>query len=229
MKTLIIIPARGGSKGIPGKNIKNLNGKPLIYYSIEIARSLVDDIDICVSTDDLKIKNVVEETGLNVPFLRPLELANDNSSTNDVILHALEFYKTKGVKYECVILLQPTSPLRQKWHVEGAIDLFSLDLDMVVSVKETSANPYYVLFEEDKNGYLYKSKDGNFVSRQECPKVYEYNGAVYIINVKSLYEKPIVKFNKIKKYLMRDEYSIDIDNQLDWMFTDFLINKNATN
>lgn len=227
MKLLFIIPARGGSKGLPGKNIKLLNGKPLIHYSIEIARKFVEDKDICVSTDDIQIVKCVNEIGLEIPFLRPSELAKDNSSTNDVIIHALNFYAQEGIEYDSVVVLQPTSPLRQVFHVTEAISKFDLiNDDMVVSVVETKSNPYYVLFEETDSGYLKKSKEGDYVSRQECPKVYEYNGAVYVISVNSLKKMKIVKFSKIKKYLMEEKYSIDIDTGLDWMICEELLKSN---
>ena len=96
---LVVIPARGGSKGLPGKNIKNLCGKPLIAYSIDVARAITIDDNICVSTDDQKIIDVVEKYGLHVPFVRPAELASDTASTNDVLLHAVKFYEDKGKKF----------------------------------------------------------------------------------------------------------------------------------
>src|SRR5690554_4054145 len=120
MKVLYIIPARGGSKGVPGKNIKLLGGKPLIYYSIEVARALAKDEDICVSTDDERIKEVVEKTGLKIPFIRPAELGTDSASTYDVLLHAINFYSAQGKEYDLIILLQPTSPLRKVEHVQKA-------------------------------------------------------------------------------------------------------------
>lgn len=102
MKTLVIIPARGGSKGIPKKNIKNFCGKPLIYYSIDIARQLVEDDDICISTDDSEIIDCVKNYGLNVPFIRPSELSNDTATTNDVLLHALDYY-SRGLSKNMIL------------------------------------------------------------------------------------------------------------------------------
>ena len=113
-KILYVIPARGGSKGVPGKNIKLLGGKPLIYYSIEVARALANDEDICVSTDNIEIKELVEQTGLQVPFLRPPELALDDSGTYEVLLHAVNYYATQGKQYNLLVLLQPTSPFRKE-------------------------------------------------------------------------------------------------------------------
>lgn len=225
-KYLIIIPARGGSKGIPGKNIKPLNGKPLIYYTIDAARSVVDDSHICVSTDDDHIISVVEQYGLKVPFKRPLNLATDKANTYDVLLHALHFYEEKGEHFDAIILLQPTSPFRTGKHVNEALTLYSKEIDMVVSVKETDANPYYVCFEEDPNGMLQISKgDGHYTRRQDCPPVYEYNGAIYIINPDSLKEKPLNKFAKRKKYIMDREHSLDLDTMLDWKVAELVINE----
>ena len=140
---LYIIPARGGSKGIPGKNIKPLAGKPLIQYTIEVARQLADDANICVSTDSPDIKSVAESTGLPLPFLRPVELATDDTGTYEVLIHALKFYQSIGSDYEKLVLLQPTSPFRTAGHVKEALAKWEDGIEMVVSVKETKSNPYY--------------------------------------------------------------------------------------
>ena len=168
--TLFIIPARGGSKGLPRKNILPLGGKPLICHSIDAARGLSDDRHICVSTDDAEIKKVVEDYGLPLPFVRPAELATDTAGSREVLLHALDFYQhTLGRSYTRICLLQPTSPLRKARHIEEAMQLWQDDLDMVVSVRESKANPYFNLFEEEE-GYLKKSKPGNYIRRQEAPR-----------------------------------------------------------
>lgn len=197
MNILVIIPARGGSKGIPGKNIKLLGGKPLIYYAIDVARAIVDDTHICVSTDDDQIIRVVEQYGLSVPFIRPTELATDTAGSYGVLLHALSFYESKGEHFDAVVLLQVTSPFRTVNHVREALNLYNKDLDMVVSVKETDSNPYYLCFEEDTEGMLHISKgDGHYTRRQDCPPVYEYNGAIYIINPERMKAMPLNKFKK---------------------------------
>lgn len=216
MKYLVVIPARGGSKGVPGKNIKSLGGKPLIEYTIDAARAVFSDDQICVSTDSLLIKEVVENIGLKVPFIRPDQLATDTSSTYDVLLHALSFYKSLGFFPEVIVLLQVTSPFRTGKHIKQALKLYKDSLDMVVSVKETQSNPYYVLFEETPEGWLRKSKEGSFTRRQDCPKVWEYNGALYLINVRSLEKQPMHQFKKVRKFEMSQESSLDIDSPLDW-------------
>lgn len=229
MKALYLIPARGGSKGIPHKNRKLLGGKPLIGYAIDAARAVASsEVDICVSTDDEEIIRVVEEYGLKVPFRRPDELAQDGSGTYEVILHALDFYAKQGVQYDVVVLLQPTSPFRTGVHIAEAMKLYSPECDMVVSVVEAKSNPYYVMFEEDREGFLQHLLKGTFVCRQDCPTVYEYNGAVYVMNVATLREKPLSAFTRNRKYVMPQSVSIDLDTLNDWRYAEFLISSGAT-
>lgn len=227
MKVLVVIPARGGSKGIPRKNIKLLGNRPLIYYAIDGARAIANDADICVTTDDSEIISVVEEYGLKVPFVRPESLAGDNTGTYEVLLHALDYYKEKGKNYDCIVLLQPTSPFRRVEDIRGALNCFSSDLDMVVSVREASSNPYYNIFEEDPNGFLRISKgNGKYTRRQDAPKVWEYNGAVYVINVESLSRLPMSDFSHIRKYEMDPIHSLDLDTLFDWKIAELLIAEN---
>lgn len=217
MKILVIIPARGGSKGIPHKNIKPLNGKPLIHYTIDEAREIVVDEDICVSTDDPEIIKCVENYGLVVPFVRPAELATDTAGTYEVLLHALNFYEKQGHHYDVVLLLQNTSPFRKAEQIKDALKLYTPDIDMVVSVKECPANPYYCVFEEDNKGFLHVCKgDGNIYRRQDAPKVYEYNGAIYIMNAEKLKTTHMHKMQKRVKYVMDDMSSFDLDTMTDW-------------
>lgn len=226
-KTLFLIPARGGSKGIPRKNIKILDKKPLICHSIDIAKSFVEDAFICVSTDDLEIKNVCENYGLNVPFLRPDYLATDTAGSDEMIMHALEFYQKQNINLEKIVLLQPTSPFRKVKDIENAMDLYNNQIDMVISVKETEVNPYYLLCNENKEGFLEKFvKDIDIIRRQDAPKVYQYNGVVYIINIKSfLKHKKLSAFQQVIKYEMDNLSSVDLDTLLDWAYAEFLIEK----
>lgn len=223
MRYLVVIPARGGSKGIPRKNIKPFDGKPLIYYTIDTARAVCDDEDICVSTDDAEIISVVEEYGLKVPFVRPAELATDTAGTYEVLLHALDFYEKKGNHYDALVLLQNTSPFRTAEHLKEALKLYTPDVDMVVSVKECAANPYYCVFEENSKGFLHVSKgDGTIYRRQDAPKVYEYNGAIYIINPESLKKQHMHQFKKRVKYVMDEMSSFDLDTMTDWKIAEMI-------
>lgn len=224
MKILVIIPARGGSKGIPHKNIKPLAGKPLIHYTIDVARQIVANEDICVSTDDPEIIQCVEDYGLKVPFVRPSELATDTAGTYEVLLHALNYYEQQGKSYDVVVLLQNTSPFRNAEHVKEALKLYRCDIDMVVSVNETKSNPYYNCFEEDAEGFLKKTlESSSFIRRQDAPKTYEYNGGIYVINAEQLKKMPLGRFTRKIKYVMDNLHSVDLDNMIDWQFAEFLI------
>lgn len=225
MKILYVIPARGGSKGIPHKNIKLLSGKPLICYSIDVARELTTDDNICVSTDDDKIIEVVESYGLKVPFKRPAYLATDEATTNDVLLHAIDFYEKKGIIYDVIILLQPTSPLRKSFHVKEALQLYTANIDMVVSVKKSHTAS--VLCNENKEGYLEFCFNKSGLQRQKMTEFYEYNGAIYIVNTKNLKQKGLSGLIKKRKYIMDELSSIDIDTIDDFNYTEYIIKNNS--
>lgn len=229
MNILTVIPARSGSKGLKDKNIKLLNGKPLVFYSVESALEIFDKEDVFLSTDSKKYKELVSEHfDIQIPFLRPEHLSSDTSSTQEVLLHVIEYFETIGKRYDAILLLQPTSPFREKKHIIEAIELFKKNsvCEMLVSVCQTKSNPYYVLYEENEYGYLKKVKESRFTRRQDIPKVYEINGSIYVFNVKSLIEKKVSKFENIMKYEMNHLYSVDIDDQLDFDFASFLIKQN---
>lgn len=224
MKVLVIIPARGGSKGVPKKNIKILGGKPLIRYSIDIAKQVAESLeDICVSTDSTEIKEVAEAAGIKLPFLRPDNLSTDQASSREVILHALDYYTRQNCRYDAILLLQPTSPFRRVQDVREMLALYCSDLDMVVSVSESHHTPYFSLFEENDDQYLELSKKGDFTRRQDAPKVYAYNGSVYVINPESIKSVGFSQFKKVKKYVMDDVHSVDIDTPLDWQVAEVLL------
>lgn len=224
MNVLVVIPARGGSKEIPYKNIKELNGKPLICYSIDVARQFTTDENICVTTDDNKIIKVVEDYGLKVPFKRPNYLATDACGSNEVIQHAYKFFADKGKKYDAVLLLQPTSPFRKGEFLKEAVALYDNSVDMVTSVKPAACNPYYDGFEDDEDGFLTPSKgDGTIQRRQDAPQVWQQNGSIYVINPKSLIEKGLTCFTKVRKYPMSEVYSVDIDNTFDWKIAELIL------
>lgn len=231
MKTLYLIPARGGSKGIPGKNIKHFLGKPLICHTIDQARSAgAVDEDICVSTDSGEIRKIVEEYGLKVPFLRPEELATDTAGTYGVILHALDWYAANGIDYDRVVLLQTTSPLRRPEDILGAVGMWKPGIDMVVSVCEAATNPYYNAFEADADGNLHISKgDGHYTRRQDAPKVWEYNGAVYVMDSGSLRRMPMSEFPVRRPFVMPADRSVDLDTPSDWIRAEQLALRDISN
>jgi CMP-N,N'-diacetyllegionaminic acid synthase len=218
---LVVIPARGGSKGLPEKNIRDLCGKPLIVYSIEVARAITSDDNICVSTDDKKIIDTVEKYGLHVPFVRPAELATDTATTNDVLLHAINFYEKKGKIYDKLLLLQPTSPLRKAEDVNGAMELYRDDIDMVVSVTKSHAPA--VLCNDNLEGFVESVYNKKACGRQALPTYYEFNGAIYVINIKALKDKGLGGFDKRVKYVMPRESSVDIDDIYDFMLIESII------
>lgn len=230
MRYLYIIPARGGSKGIPGKNIKPLGGKPLLLHSVDHAlQASAPKEDICVSTDSPEIRAIVEAYGLPVHFLRPAQLATDTAGSREVMLHALDFYeKMNGCQYDGIILLQPTSPLRMPEDIEAARALFTPPADMVVSVCQASVNPYYNAFEQDASGFLHISKgEGQYTRRQDAPPVWEYNGAVYVISPASLRAMPMGSFPRRIPYEMPRSRSLDLDTPLDWIMMEQLISGKA--
>ena len=223
MKYLAVITARGGSKGIPGKNTKPLNGKPLILYTVEAARMVFQDQYIYVSTESQEIKNTVESSGLEVPFLRPTELATDTSSSEDVLKHALKEAVKKGLLFDAVVLLQPTSPFRNEEHIQSAIIEFEKDPEsLLLSVTEARENPYYTLMEEDKDGFLQKSKQSNFTRRQDCPSVWNINGAIYIFPKNEFMKGGFDTLSK-RKFVMNALASIDIDSSSDWTIAESLL------
>lgn len=219
--TLFVITARGGSKGLPGKNIKDLCGKPLIAYSIDVARAFTDDENICVSTDSEEIKQVVEEYGLKVPFLRPDYLATDTATSNDVLVHAVNFFQDQGRHYTRLCLLQPTSPLRTETDVQGAFSLYREDIDMVVSVTKSHAPA--VLCQENHEGFVELAFNKKGIGRQQLADMYEYNGAIYVMNIQSLLEKGMGGFTRRVKYLMSKEHSVDIDDLIDFQLVETIL------
>lgn len=219
MKPLVVIPARGGSKGIPRKNIKPFLGRPLIHYSIDVARRIASDDRIILSTDDGEIAEVGRQTGLPVPYMRPGYLATDTASSRDAILDVMDWADSTGIDYDCVLLLQPTSPLRTVDDVRRCLDRYTPNIDMVVSVAPASSNPYYNCYEADpETGFLHISKgEGLYTRRQECPSAWEINGAVYVINPESIRKMPLGAFPRRVPVEMPSERSIDLDTPRDWV------------
>lgn len=225
MKILGIIAARGGSKGVPGKNIKPLGGKPLIAYSIEPAvKSGVFD-KIIISTDDEKIAEVARSFGADVPFIRPAELAQDATPTLPVLIHAVKWLEdNQKLDFDYVVLLQPTTPFRQVFHIKEAIDLLkSSGADSVVSVSEVPGhyNPHwqFILDTQNKMQIFTGENFSEIIKRrQDLPKTYTRNGAVYAFKKNLLFQDVPTFYGKdIRAYVMDQQYSVNIDSLEDFI------------
>lgn len=228
MKILCTICARGGSKGVPGKNIKPLNGKPLIAYTIETAQKWGRADEIIVSTDSIEIAEEAKKYGIKVPFLRPGHLAGDKSGKMDVIKHAVNFCEQKGEYYDTVIDLDVTSPLRTVEDLNNALKLFiDNDVNNIYSVCEARRNPYFNMVELTENSRvkLCKNLHNTVLSRQEAPKVYDMNASIYIYKRDFLMNADICHSDNTMVYVMPPERSIDIDSQLDFEIVEFLLRK----
>lgn len=224
-KILGIITARGGSKGIPGKNIKPLLGKPLIAYTIEAAKKSGVLDRIILTTDDEEIARVAKNYGCEVPFMRPAELAKDDTPTLPVLAHALNWLKTNdSYEPEAVMILQPTSPLRQHFHIKEATELMiKSEADSIVGVTEMPPHfsPHRAMV-VDENGRL-KLFNGNpvrkrIVPRQALPKSYWNNTAIYLCKTHLIFHEddPNLFGDHVLPYFMDAKYAVDIDEPEDW-------------
>jgi len=220
---LAIIPARGGSKGIPKKNICLLAGKPLIVYTIEAAQKASTLSRIVVSTDAEDIAEVALSCGVEVIY-RPAHLAEDNSLTVPVIKHVLEQGKNI-VKPDKVVTLQPTSPLRLGVHIDEAVDLLTKDWDSVISVSDVEQTPYkmYRIDGEKLHPFVEGAVQGG--PRQQLPKVYRDCGVVYVTWYDVLLEKNSLWGENYRAYYVAPEYAVDIDTSIDLKFAEALLNE----
>lgn len=209
-RILAIIPARGGSKGIPHKNIINLCGKPLIAYSIEAAKQSTYIDTVIVSTDDVDIQQISEEYGASVPFLRDAQIASDEATTISVVVDVMERLKEKEQTFDAVVLLQPTSPLRTTEEIDVAVDVFfQNEMKGVVSVNVADVSPF--LLRTIKGSQLQRIiSESSTIRRQDMPTYYEVNGAIYINAISDITESLSFNDNPIP-YIMNREHSVDID------------------
>jgi len=215
--TIAIIPARGGSKGIPRKNIKHLDDKPLITYTIDAALDSVKVDEVIVSTDDKEIGKVAADAGATVPFLRPAELAEDDTPTEPVITHALN---NVSEEYQQLILLQPTSPLRTATHVTEALQQYrSQDANSLLSVVPTHSYRWV----RTADGAKQVNYDGNRDRRQDKTPEYEENGAIYVTDCESFLRTENLTAGRTILYVMDEQESIDIDTPIDlWLAEEIL-------
>lgn len=218
---IAIIPARGGSKRLPRKNLLEFGGKPLIAWTIEAALHCPFIDEVMVTTDDAEIAAVAKEYGANVPFLRPAELASDNATSFDVTRHAVDFYRTELDKeFDFVVLLQPTSPLRSSNDIERAIELcVQKTADAIISVCEVDHSPLWMnTLPEDCNMVGFLQSELKNKRSQDLATFYRLNGAIYICNVKVLLDKKTFFTEEaIYAYPMTIEHSVDIDTQIDFL------------
>jgi len=224
-KIIAIIPARGGSKRIPRKNIKLLCGKPLIYYTIREALKSKRISKTIVSTENEEVAKTSNEYGAEV-IKRPIQLAKDETPTIDVIFHVLQVVKAENFEPGLVVLLQPTSPLRNAQDIDNAIELFlKNDCESVVSVCEAEHSPYWSF--EIENRYLKPIFGGKYLNmrRQDLPKVYTPNGAIYVSTPEILRKYKSFYCSKTISYIMPPERSVDIDNEIDFMLAELLMRK----
>lgn len=222
-KYLTVIPARGGSKRIAKKNLILLNNKPLIFYTISAALSSSHCNNTIVSTEDVSIAEYARSQGVNVPFLRPDLLAEDNSSQVDVLNNALEWSYDNNELIDAVILLQPTSPFRTYQHIEEAVELFEKsNADTLTSVCPAREHPYYMWEKKGDELKPFFSIEHQTVIRQDLPSVFAENGAIYIIK-SLLIESKQFYGERIIPYVMDFHCSIDIDTYDDLEFAEFLI------
>jgi CMP-N-acetylneuraminic acid synthetase len=232
MKILGLIPARGGSKGIPKKNIKKLGGKELIRYTIEMSLKCSDINELIVSTDDENIAHISREAGANVPFLRPKELAADTSPTIDTIVHALQFFKEKNIHFDAVCLLQPTTPFRTSEDIQNAIQIFKKSkADSLISVREVPHvyNPHWI-FEPQKNSDFLKLATGEetiISRRQDLPKAYHRDGSIYITKSEIILNQNSLYGQNIAYYLTKNDHDVNIDTMGDWRKAEAVLNKNS--
>ncbi|MHB9143936.1 MAG: acylneuraminate cytidylyltransferase family protein [Symbiobacteriia bacterium] len=223
VEILGIVPARAGSKGVPGKNIRPIAGRPLISYSIEAGVKSHLITRMIVSTDSEEIGAVSAQFGAEVPFLRPAALATDDAPTYDVIRHALEHLQADGYKPDLVVILQPTSPLRLTQHIDEALDhLEESNADSLTSVCMAEHSPYWMRTISE-SGHLQPFVDrSNYSRRQALPPVYRLNGAIYVTSPRVI-EKGALLGERVLPYVMDPEHSVDIDSELDLAFAELLI------
>lgn len=222
---LAVIPARGGSKGVPGKNIRLLAGKPLIVYTIEAALASNIFEKVIVSTDSDEIADIAERNGAEIPFVRPSSLSGDMVSSDDVIIHALDFYKHQGVTFDDVCKLQPTSPLRNSVHLKEAFNLFhEKKADFLVSVCKCEHSPMWSgVLGADLNLDNFINENVKRSCRQELPDFYRLNGAIYMGKTNAFYaNKNFLGRNGIA-YIMNQDVSADIDSELDFKIAECIM------
>ncbi len=220
MKVLGLIPARGGSKGVPRKNIRLLNGKPLLAYTAENALHAKSLTRLILSTEDIEIAEVGRNCGLDVPFLRPIELAQDSTPSLAVVRHALLVMAQNDEHFDAVCLLQPTNPLRRAADIDACIELLSeSNADCVVSVLPVphEYNPKWVFWKNGNDQMVLATGDSEIISRrQDLPNAFHRDGSVYVTRSEVIINRQSLYGDYVKGYEISPEFSANIDTEADW-------------
>ena len=226
MRNITVIPARSGSKGLKDKNIKELNGKPLLSYSIKAAKEAKLFDEVMVSTDSEKYAEIARCFGANVPFLRSETNSGDRAGSWDVVLEVLCRYLEKGENFDSVCLLQPTSPLRTAQDITGAYKLLEeKQADAVTSVCEVDHSPLWTMTLPENLSMAEFRKKANDRPRQQLPTCYRLNGAIYIRKIEYDKDGICLLENNEFAYIMPREHSVDIDTELDFIFAEAIMKK----
>lgn len=222
MKVLAIIPARGGSKRLPNKNILELGGKPLIKWTIEAAQACHKIDTVMVSTDSINIADIAIQAGAKVPYLRSAELSNDTASSSDVILDVIDYYESIGNDFDVVILLQPTSPLRTTEQIDESLQLFdSKRAFSVVSVTLCEHSPLWANTLSDNGSMEGFLRPETLQRSQDLDEYFRLNGAIYIFDIKKLKEKGTICYSSDSyAYIMNNYTSVDIDTKFDFIIAE---------
>lgn len=225
---IAIIPARGGSKGLPGKNIKELCGKPLIAWSIEagLASQYIDEV--MVTTDSEEIAVIARNFGATVPFLRPADLSSDTATSFDVIKHSIEFYRGKlNKKFDLIVLLEPTSPLRDKDDIDRSIELLMSKKNAISIVgisKTESQNPAFLVKKDEENFLIgYENKFIKTLRRQDIKDVFFFDGSIYASKINELLEKKTFYHEYTIGYEFPKWKSFEIDDIDDFVIVEALL------
>ena len=226
MKILSLITARGGSKRLPGKNTRPLDGKPLVLWSIDVVKNIPQICNILVSTDDTKTAEICRGAGASVPWLRPAELASDEASSVDVAIHALDWYEDNREKVDGLLLMQPTSPFRTEASVREGIRIFTENAGKypVLGVSRTSSHPMWMLKIENDFMKPLMAESGFGLRSQDLPPVYSVNGSFYLISPAQLREnKSFISELTLPLLINSDFEAIDIDTEHDWAIAESLL------
>jgi len=228
LKYVALICARGGSKGLPNKNIKNLGGLPLIAWSIKSAQQVEKISKIIVSTDSNKIAQISKDYGAEVPFIRPKELSQDNSSEWYVWRHALKYLVEQDYEVNGLVIIPPTAPLRAVQDINNCINEFEKgECDIVISVTDSHRNPYFNMVKIDNNDAtsLVIVQNKKFIRRQDTPEVFDMTTVAYVVKPEFVIEKNGIFEGLVKSVHVPIERAIDIDTIFDFEFAEYLLTK----